>query len=321
MNHKQYKKWIQLANYEELDADEKHELQKHLSVCDECRAEFGELKKFHSVLAQRKRIKPSQQLLSEARQRLRAALRQERSRRSFGEKVTESLSQFVLPHYKLALGGIATLAFGIFVGYLAFTPSSRLEQSLTKFTSAKESFLQGDTRITNVRFLDPDAASGEIEFTFDAVTPVRVGGNINDERVQKVLAHALLNEPNPGTRLRTVNAIAAQAQQQKLPDPEVKTALIQALKSDENPGVRKEALTVLAKFPFDKQLKDALLYVLKNDKNTGLRIAAINSLDTTRIAGREVDQEVLNVLKEKMQTDDNNYIRIRARAVVEGVKQ
>ena len=157
-----------------------------------------------------------------------------------------------------------------------------------------------------------------MEFSFEAVSPVHVKGNINDERVQKVLAHALVNDQNPGVRLRTVNAIASQGERLRIPDREIRAALILAVKTDENPGVRKEALKTLRSFPFDEEIKQAFLYVLMKDKNPALRIEAINSLDSART--RVVDKELMDVLTQRMQSDENSYVRIRAKAVLEEVK-
>jgi HEAT repeat protein len=168
----------------------------------------------------------------------------------------------------------------------------------------------------NLQFSQTRSPDGEIDFTFDAVTPVHLKGNINDEKIQAVLAHALVTEQNPGVRLRSVNMLAAQAEQLNPPDPKVKGALVSALKTDENPAVRREALRVLKGFPFDQQIREAFLYVLVHDKNPGLRIAAINSLDSARVQTREAGPDLLEVLKEKMHSDNNNYVRIRAKEVL-----
>ena len=139
--------------------------------------------------------------------------------------------------------------------------------------------------------------------------------------MQKVLAHALVNDENPGVRLRSVSAFSTQIQKLKMPDREVKAALILALKTDGNPAVRKEALKTLQGFPFDEEIKQVFLHVLMRDNNPALRIAAINSLDSARVQGQGTDKDFLEVLKERMQSDENNYIRIRAKSVLEEIKQ
>jgi len=128
-----------------------------------------------------------------------------------------------------------------------------------------------------------------------------------------------LNEENPGVRLRSVSTLAEQSGNTEMLDKDVKPALIKALKSDENPAVRKEALKALEKFIQDKDVKNAFLYSLMHDKNAGIRIAVINTLDSTRAEGKPFDKDILDVLKDRMHEDDNNYIRIKAKeGVLEG---
>jgi hypothetical protein len=162
---------------------------------------------------------------------------------------------------------------------------------------------------------------GEVEFSFEMVTPIRMKGNVNDNAVQRVLAQALLNDQNPGARLLMVSTLANQVESTRLPDVEIKAALIRAVRSDANVGVRQEALKALQKFPLDGEIKQAIIYVLRYETNPSMRIDAINYLEKPFLAAKTADQDILEALKEKMQSDENNYIRIRARNVYEEVKQ
>jgi hypothetical protein len=310
--------------YDELSTQDRHDLERHLEECAECRAELEELKKFHSVLAQHTPSFVTDTLLQEARRELRGALRSERLKQSTREKLAERVRIFTLPQYKIAFGAVATLAVGLFLGYLVFSPRSaerEIQQLPTQAAKESAQPLGGNTQITNVRFVNSDPTSGEVEFTFDAVKPVHMKGSVNDPDIQKVLAYALLNEQNPGVRLRSVDAIGSEQLKPAGAERDIKRTLIAALKSDKNPGVRKEALAVLQKFPFDEEVKQAFLDVLVHDANSGLRIAAINALEDAGGGNLPLDPEVLKVFKQKMQLDDNNYIRLRARAVVEEMKQ
>ncbi len=320
MRHQHYKEQLQLLIYDELSDDERSALEHHLTSCNECRAEVESLKQFHSVLLQHTSSPPIEQLLTEARQELRAALRLERSGRSLWDRVMEFFQGITLPSYRIVLGGLAIFAAGVIVGPLFFSHEKTATPPLIQQTTNSTAYTEDNPRITNVHFIDSDASDGEIEFTFDAVAPVHIKGSINDDRIQKVLTHALVNDQNPGNRLRSINAFATQVQSLRSPDREVKAALITALISDENPGVRKEALRVLQTFAFDSEIKNAFLNVLMHDKNPGLRIAAINSLDSTRVEGQLPTQDILTVLKERMQSDENNYVRIRAKAVLQEAK-
>jgi hypothetical protein len=83
--------------------------------------------------------------------------------------------------------------------------------------------------------------------------------------------------------------------------------------------VRQEALRVLLRYPLDKEIKQALMYTLSHDKNSGNRIAAINGLATASMEGHRMDQDVLKLLKQKTESDNNNYVRRQARTVIQEV--
>ncbi len=309
--HEKYREWIQLMLYGELDEEQLKELNSHIHDCPDCSAELGAMKRFHSFL---EKSPAYENLLNEARQQLRGALRVKPS--SPVTDFFESVQRAVFGHYKVALGGAALMGIGVFLGTLIVPSRQQTAPQLAPQIARQEDNL-GDVRITNVRFLNPEPESGEVEFVFDAVKSVRLKGNINEEKIQKILTHAMINEQNPGVRLKSVSAFAS-----RIPaDRVVKVALITAMKSDENPGVRQEALRALRNYPFDADIKSGFLFVLTHDVNPALRIAAINQLDSSSAAAGNVDQDLLSVLKEKMRTDENNYVRLRARAVVEGVNQ
>jgi hypothetical protein len=142
---------------------------------------------------------------------------------------------------------------------------------------------------------------------------VQIKGTLDDPMIQKVLSHAMVNEQNPGVRLRAVNALTSSSS----PENDIKRALIITLKTDANSGVRREAFTALVKYPYDESIKDALLHVLNHDDNPGLRIEAINLLETQTQSRTQVDREMMDVLRSRIEMDDNPYIRTRARTVLE----
>jgi hypothetical protein len=325
MDHKQYKEWLVLSLYGELSKADNELLKSHLEICDECSKEFAELKKLQTILNEGKNkfAQPSDELLSEARLELRAALRIEKSRISFFSRMAESVKNFLMINYKPVLSGAVALLIGIALGYIFFNKGLILNPGIsTQIAADEDPFEKTNIKIDNLRIINQDENSGEISFAFEAVKPVQIKGNIKDKYIQKVLAHSLLNEKNDGVRLRTVNAIAAQKNEKLLLDPKIKTALITAMKNDNNPGVRREALLVLQNYKLDEDVNAALLYVLQYDTNPGLRVAAINSLTSGKISAEtNIDENLLNVLKEKSKTDDNNYIRYRAASVLQEVVQ
>jgi len=314
MNHQQFREWLPLFAYGDLEDIDKETLQQHLETCADCRTELEKIGKLHGSLDRLPRVSVTEELLEESRQGLRAALRIKRVKPSFWNRVRESLTAAV-PEYRVALGAAAMLAAGVFVGYIAFG-RTQTPVVVTQTPVGQPDLERGNMEITNVRFLDSDASDGQVEFGFDAVTPMRAKGSINDAQIQKVLSYAVVNEQNPGIRLRAISALGT-SRQTKGTDPEVRDALITVLKSDENPGVRKQALEVLQKFPMDEEIKQAFLHVLVHDQNAGMRVSAIKGLESEG----KTDKEVLDVFKQKVHSNDIDYIRLKARDLIQEVKQ
>ncbi len=330
MKHAQHKKRLHLSAVDELNDDERRLLDAHLSGCPECRHELKELLKFQSAIAGNPPEEVTDRLLQEARQQLHLSLLEHRLRKPFLRRAARWAQDVAVREYKMAFGGIGIAALGVFVGYLIFFQPQKVQEKTAhieapaveqavQLNTGTESFTQGNTRTSDLHLIDAGGKDGMVEFTFMAVTPMHVRGNINDDRVQKVLARALVNEDNAGVRLQTVNAIASQGPEHKNFDSEVKAALISALKGDENPGVRQQALRVLLRQPFDNEIKQALVYTLTHDKNSGLRIAAINGLAAASMDGHRLEQDILSVIKQKIDSDKNNYVRRQARTVIEEV--
>jgi hypothetical protein len=317
MRHKKFQEWILLQAYDELGSREREELERHLGSCAECRSERDRVNQFHRLLAARQPVPGTDGVLQSARDGLRAAINREGNRPRHEGRIASLIGRFFEGGYRPALAGALCLAAGIAVGRYLLQPGHQAVQNGPEVQTTAP-VQPGDTHISNVRFVNSNLESGSVEFTFDAVRPVHVKGNINDEQVQKIMMHALLTEDNPGVRLRSVSTIAALGSKS---DIDIKTALITSLKTDENAGVRGEALKTLRHYPMDNDIREAFLFVLGHDKNPGIRIAAINCLDSTRVVGASLDRGMLEVLRERMNRDDNNYIRLRAKAVIEEVRQ
>lgn len=311
MRHQKFKEWIPLLAYDELDEDERYLLDQHLTVCAECREQLDEIKEIQQAAGSRS--EPSDTLLQQARRELRIGLRERQAERH-GWLGSWKWS-WLVPSLRTAVAGVVCLALGLTIGHFVYQQPPTGDDLITKPVARVLPASPGNISIGNIRFINADTADGTVEFTFEETAPVHLKGSVNDPRIQEVLSEALVDAQNPGVRLRAVSAF--NTDQLKQPDADVKRALITALKMDENNGVRKQALAALQNFPYDNEIRDALLFVLNNDSNPAMRIAAIDAIRTERYR----DPEVLRVLKEKMQTDGNEYIRYRSRAVLEEANQ
>jgi hypothetical protein len=322
MKHQHYKEWIELSLYEELDEHEQSLLNDHLSGCSECREDLNRLQKFHKTLEQHTPRVATEKEIMNARRLFRLRLHEYLEHPSWIQKIAAALDRVFSAPVRFSIGGVALLAIGVVAGYIVFKSPAEKSLSIQPASFMQASYSTGEIQITNVKFNKREEQTGNVEFTFDAISPMQVRGNINDEHVQKILARALLNEQNPGMRLRTVDMIGSQTEQTpNLLNAEVKAALIATLKHDPNPGVRKQALEVLSNYLPDTAVTRAFLYVLANEKNTGLVINAINLLDVSKFEHHPISTELQQFLQHKAQSEGNQYVKIKATAALQEMQQ
>jgi len=314
MDHKKYKEWIQLFLYDELTQKEKDELSNHLNDCNECSAEFEKQKRFISVLKNTALPEPDQNLLSEARREFNAALRVERTKRSSFSFPKINLSGFFFSPFRIAFSGAVVLIAGILLGYLLF---NRQSENIIPEIDQEDNLLslEDRTQITNLRFIDQDPSDGEIEFTVDAIKPLRIKGKVSDPEIQNILTYSMLYEQNPGIRLNAINLIKTNVIQND--DEEIKAALITVAKYDTNLGVKREALKLIRSFQFDSEVREALLYILLNDENSAIRIEAITSLKEISEKGNGFNKDEISAFRENLKKEENNYVKFQMKTVLQ----
>lgn len=304
----------------ELDENERTELENLMLENDELHNEFESIRELYSAITKSRPVESDEKLLVSARNSLMRTIRKESETVSAKNKIIEWLKNIFVVNYKLSFGGVGLLVVGFLAGYLIFSvgPQPPMLQSGDSINLDNAS--ESSTKITNIRFPNPFSENGEIEIAFDAVKPISYKGTADDPMIQKLLATALVTESNPGLRLKTVNTISSQIESENISvDPKVKSSLITAMKVDDNPAVRREALNALMKFPFDEEIRDAFLFVLSNDNNSGMRVSAINALAELKVQGKSLDEKIIEVLSRKAQNDESDFIRIRAASLVKEV--
>ncbi len=316
MNHIKYKNLIDEYFFGEINSREKIELEEHLKNCELCRSEFYSAKLLKESLLKNELSDPDEIILKEARNELRSILRTERMKTGFWESISGKVTSSFFLTPQLVMAACSFLIAGVIIGYFIFNSAGAIHYTMETLqeNNNKQVMLSGDTRISNISFINKNAGDGTVEFTFDAIKPMHIKGKINDPQVQNVLMYSMLNEDNPGTRLNTINLINSSSQPR--PDNEIKDALLSVVKFDNNQGVRWEAMKLLQKFNFDDEIKNTMLYVLQNDSSSGMRIEAMNRLVQANKTGSIFNNEDLSVFRQKMQRDDNNYIRYQAKTVL-----
>lgn len=304
-----------LYAYEELPLDQEQKLRARLQSEPELQAELDQLRKdLELVTAHAPRA--SEPLLWQARQELNRVLPHEKAEKPPHRRagLVDSRKWVLLRSFfrpAQAVAAVLLLAAGIAIGFLVFAILGPTPTEL----QAVDPFTQPGLKISAVHFLELDPESGRVSLDFEASRTYRVTGSMEDEMIRRFLSHTLVSERNPAVRLRAVSTIANQ--KVLAPDKEILSALIGALKTDNNVAVRREALLALRKYPMNPSIKTALLDALRYDTNAGIRIEVIKRLESMASGNTTLDSEILEVLREKVNNDQNDFVKGRARLVLE----
>ncbi len=164
----------------------------------------------------------------------------------------------------------------------------------------------GDYEIYQFKVNDYDAETGAIDLSFSLASETRVTGNVADQDIHGLMAVALQNDIDSASRLDTIDAL-----QTVSTGDQVYQALIHVLMNDQNPGVRYQAVRSLVALAHEEDVRDALRNALSEDVNPGVRLEAFQAL----VAYPE--EETLQVFRQKMEGDSNEFIRNQSRVIVE----
>ena len=155
-----------------------------------------------------------------------------------------------------------------------------------------------------------DATTGAIDLSFSLASESHFVGNVADAGVQMLVDVALRNNIDDAGRLEAVEVLRYASADMTV-DEAAPQGLIYALNEDYNPGVRYTAATSLAPLAWNENVRVALLQALNEDSNAGVRMVAFDAL------AEQPDASTLNVFRQRMLADGNEYIRDRARDIVE----
>ncbi len=302
MKHEDFQELLVLKHYGELTPEAAAELEDHLAGCASCREVEQEIEQTARMLSS-SMPEAGTELVNAARTRVLTSLepREAGTRTRMTRRLTEWLDGLATPFRVLAWSGgaLSMAAVGFVAGYLVFGMATPTGQD------PLELFRNPEVRVTGVSFEQIDPKSNQVALSFDASRKVHLEGSLDDARIQRILAHALIAEENPGVRLRAVSAL----QQQAPADQETSTALIGALRTDPNPAVRQKAVETLRSYPSTPEIRAALVDALENDRNARIRIEAIDGLSAAADSGFRLDNAVLEQLGEQLSRDENSYVR------------
>lgn len=204
------------------------------------------------------------------------------------------------------LTGMAiTFVLGLLVTNLSMLPA-QTDTVLARVSSPLALVNEQDYQVASLQINSYDESTGEIDLSFSLVSDTTVQANIADANIRRLMTVALEDEVDSAVRLQ---AVAALGKVNELRD--VYQTMIYLLTSDQNPGVRYQAVSLLVEMAGEDEVRDALRLALQRDVNSGVRLEAFNAL------AQYPEAETLAVFRDSMTSDNNEYIRTRARAIVE----
>jgi hypothetical protein len=325
----EFERLLVLYACEELEAAERAAVEEHAGQCAVCATQLArELRLRQALAAVAGREEPSELLLAQCRSELEEAIddrSQPRARPAWLEAIRPS--RWFVPSLAMhpALSAALLVLVGVVMGvglpqwYRSRTAPSPGRPTMTVSASRlSEQDLQ-TMGIAGINWV-PDASSGSlnVELRLIAEKPLVVQGSAGDNDVKRVLTFVVLNGQrfDSGVRLDSVDVLRTRSS-----DRDVRQTLCAVARKDSNPGVRLRALEALHGFEQDDLVRQTLLDTLLDDANPGARVEAINSLQgALRAMGEQgpggEDQRLVEVLRDRMQKDPNNYVRLQSAAAI-----
>jgi hypothetical protein len=183
--------------------------------------------------------------------------------------------------------------------------------------------IEGRPNISNIQFIDDNAADDEIAVSFDVTSRWTVNGNPRDKSMVRLLSYMLENEAAMTPRSNTLEWVRQTYSNPQYADPEIANALAKVLRNDAHEGVRIRAVDTLTTLPptAGLQARDALIEALKSDPNPAVRIKAVEALANMTRNGQTLDPAMVDTLRQKASQDDENlYVRVKAAEALSNIK-
>ena len=300
----QYREWIWLSLYDELDTERSKQLKQHLQSCERCTSDLAEARQVFKTLDKREKSVVSPEDLAHSREHLHVKLLQLQKRgtalSAAGKKFGQWFSWNEQPVLRYAAAAVILL-LGVFIGRQTYGPAQTSSAAL----------LSGMTDINYVHY-EPD--SKQLTIGYNSIVEEKIRGDATQPEIQRMMAYALMHEERPNVRLKTVSALSAL---EELDINLIKT-LIDVMQSDDNPAVRLKAVKVLNAIPISSDLKNILIdvftKVVLKEENSAIRNEAINGL--SRIG----NSDIVPFLHSVAENDTSDYARFKASQHIKKVK-
>jgi len=319
---------------DELDAGARAELDAHLAQCPACAAVVlreGHLQRAIASLEQpADSLDRSGLLLAQCRSELAESLddREARANRSARRPIFSPVAWWGALRHTLIYHPAMSMTVLVVAGFLAGVAGQRLRVAPPQAVSPRAVItVSASPPITDQQLQSAGSAhvawvtpSGSrtptVQVQLMSQTPMNIVGAPDDADVERALRFVLENgqQFDPDARLDSLDVLRTRAA-----DPDVRRSLCAAARLDRNPGVRMKALEALQGFEQDPAVRQTLLDALQSDDNSGVRVEAVNlivsALQSNHGPGAP-DPQTLDVLRDRLRNDPNNYVRLQSAAAL-----
>ena len=319
---------------DELDAGARAELDAHTAACPACAAIVSREARLQQAVASLEQpadsLDRSGLLLAQCRSQLAESLddRQARANRSAWRSIFSPVSWWGALRHTLIYHPAMSMTFLVVAGFLAGVAGQRLRVVPTQVVSPRPVMTVSATpKITDQQLQSAGSAhvawvtpSGSrtptVQVQLMSQTPMNIVGTPDDADVERALTFVLENSQrfDPDARLDSLDVLRTRAA-----DPAVRRSLCAAARLDRNPGVRMKAIEALQGFELDPAVRQTLLDALLSDDNSGVRVEAINLLVSALQSSNgsaAPDSQTLDVLRDRLRNDPNNYVRLQSAAAL-----
>ncbi len=315
----------------ELGTEERAAVEQHATNCARCAETLEREKALQVLLAYPAgRQDPSEILLAQCRSELAEALDDAAGKKAGGSWLEAFrparwlVSSFVgHPAWSAALLVLLGVALGTIApqwyrNTLGAANNARPQLTVPAERRLTEQDLQ-NMSVAGVSWV-PDNGSGTpgVELHMTAEKPYVLAGSPDDTEVKRILTFVVTNGQrfDPGVRLDSLEVLRTRTS-----DSNVRRALCAAARRDTNPGVRLKALEALGGAEQDDAVRQTLLDALLHDDNPGVRVEAVTLLSSgvRAMSGQPTtpaEEELLRALRERMERDPNNYVRMQSAAAI-----
>jgi hypothetical protein len=319
---------------DELDAAARAELDAHVAACPACAAVVSRETNLQQAIAALEQpadsLDRSGLLLAQCRSELAESLddRQARANRSVWQPFFSPAAWWGAFRHTLIYHPAMSMTVLVVAGFLAGVAGQRLRVVPAQVVSphaARE--VSATPKITeqqlqsagsaHVAWVTPSGSrTPTVQVQLMSEMPMNIVGAPDDADVERALTFVLENGQrfDPDARLDSLDVLRTRAA-----DPAVQRSLRAAARLDRDPGVRMKAIEALQGFERNAAVRQTLLDALENDDNSGVRVEAIDLLVNALRTDQESaapDPQTLNVLRDRLRNDSNNYVRLQSAAAL-----